>query len=774
MRTILIHCHAFCYDTRTDPIAMSTTFSPSHIANTRSLRLTPIAHAMGLLCLLCLGAAQAQTAASVTENVSAEAQVMGVQTVAVSRLGQNRAELAATVQVIDSEALTTQIKAGSNLKEALGHLIPGIDLGNQGRSGFGQNLRGRPMLVMIDGVSLNSSRGTARQLDAIDPFHIERVEVLSGASSLYGGGATGGIVNIITRKAADAPSRFTSEIGLTSGFEASDDHQLRVAQSISGGNEKVQGRLGIALQDNGRFFDAQGQAVRSDITQTDLQDTRSVDVMGNLQFNLGAGHNLDLSAQYYRNKFEGSSYLYAGPNFAGIYSKQPQLLEQREGFSSDVVPSTERAMVNANYHASDVLGGQDLYLQGFWRQEKLDFAPFPDPRYVSASHQNTDVWGLKLALAKDMGNLSVRYGVDWDRESFDSSMTIFDSATAMASGGLINRKRTETGRYPDYRVDSKAIFGQLDWKLSPRTTLSAGLRHQRMGLDVNDFVAATQQVYMALGMGQTADAVPGGSADYHVTLFNLGVHFKPVEGHSTWLNYSEGFELPDPGKYFGDGKYAMVGTHWQLQQGIDPSSAPLQGIKTRQVEWGWKGKQGPLNFQTALFYAWSDNSIELDRSTLLIDVLNKKRRNFGWEGSLNYALNRQWGVGGSWLLIQSQERKDGNWKRQGIDMASPSKLTLHTDYRHGNWQARLQATHQRTLKDDNQQTIKGFTTVDLLGSTQLGKGRLSFGIQNLLDRQYLTTWSQRAAYIYGASATPETFAYYGRGRTFSVGYTVNY
>ncbi|MEG2047042.1 MAG: TonB-dependent receptor plug domain-containing protein, partial [Comamonas sp.] len=134
---------------------------------------------------------------------------------------QNRSELAATVQIIDSAELQTQIQGGLNLKEALGHLVPGIDLGGQGRSSFGQNLRGRPMLVMIDGVSLNSSRATARQLDAIDPFHIERIEVLSGASALYGGGATGGIVNIITKKAGDAPTRFSSEVGLTSGFNGS-------------------------------------------------------------------------------------------------------------------------------------------------------------------------------------------------------------------------------------------------------------------------------------------------------------------------------------------------------------------------------------------------------------------------------------------------------------------------------------------------------------------------------------------------------------------------
>jgi iron complex outermembrane receptor protein len=52
---------------------------------------------------------------------------------------------------------------------------------------------------MIDGVSLNSIRAISRQLDAIDPFNIERIEVLSGASSIYGGNATGGIINIITK-----------------------------------------------------------------------------------------------------------------------------------------------------------------------------------------------------------------------------------------------------------------------------------------------------------------------------------------------------------------------------------------------------------------------------------------------------------------------------------------------------------------------------------------------------------------------------------------------
>ncbi|MFX5169060.1 TonB-dependent receptor plug domain-containing protein, partial [Acinetobacter baumannii] len=94
--------------------------------------------------------------------------------------------------------------------------------------------RGRGVLVMIDGVSLNSSRGISRQFDAIDSFNIERIEVLSGASAVYGGGATGGIINIITKRAHDPALVFSSEIGVRSGLRHSDDHDLRVAQSVSG------------------------------------------------------------------------------------------------------------------------------------------------------------------------------------------------------------------------------------------------------------------------------------------------------------------------------------------------------------------------------------------------------------------------------------------------------------------------------------------------------------------------------------------------------------
>jgi iron complex outermembrane receptor protein len=71
---------------------------------------------------------------------------------------------------------------------------------------------------MIDGVSLNSIRTISRQLDAIDPFNIERIEVLSGASSIYGGNATGGIINIITKAPSKKGISGETEVGVRTGL----------------------------------------------------------------------------------------------------------------------------------------------------------------------------------------------------------------------------------------------------------------------------------------------------------------------------------------------------------------------------------------------------------------------------------------------------------------------------------------------------------------------------------------------------------------------------
>ena len=76
---------------------------------------------------------------------------------------------------------------------------------------------------MIDGVPQSTTRNTSRDLATIDPSMIERVEVIRGATAIYGDGATGGIVNIVTRTAGAPGVRFHSGIQLGSSVREPGD-----------------------------------------------------------------------------------------------------------------------------------------------------------------------------------------------------------------------------------------------------------------------------------------------------------------------------------------------------------------------------------------------------------------------------------------------------------------------------------------------------------------------------------------------------------------------
>lgn len=587
-----------------------------------------------------------------------------------SRAPTSISELPGTVWVIEREQLDQQTQAGVPLKEALGQLIPGLDIGSQGRTNNGQNLRGRSVLVMIDGVSLNSSRGISRQFDSIDPFNIERIEVMSGASAVYGGGATGGIINIVTKKGVGGDTRFNTELGARSGFQSHEDHDLRAAQSISGGNDLFNGRLAIAYQKNGAAYDGSGDQVLTDITQTDLQYNRSVDLMGSLGFTFANGHSLDLGLQYYDSGYDGDRGLDLGRNFDALRGRAPYSI--KGGVDLDREPESKRHQFNATYHAPEVLG-HDLYLQAYYRNEKMAFNPFPTIRYsnsgainygtsyYSASQQDTDYYGMKLALVKTWERASLTYGVDLDREKFTSDQMLFNLPLAAASGGLVASEQAKLGRYPDIDTDSRAFFLQGSWKATDDLTLSAGVRRQSMSTDVSDFVAANQQILIANGLGKTADAVPGGSKDYDVNLVNVGAIYKLNLQQQVWANYSEGFELPDPAKYYGFGRYGAAdgNGHYPLLQGVSVNDSPLDGIKTKQVELGWRHTDGALDTQVAAFYSWSDKSIKYDSKTLAVLQQDTKKRNYGLEGQATYWLDDHWQVGVNGLAIRSQEKVDG-------------------------------------------------------------------------------------------------------------------
>ena len=462
-----------------------------------------------------------------------------------SRTPKAISDIPGTVWYIEPQQIEQEYRGGKSLGEILASAIPSLDVSSGARTNYGQNLRGRKMLVMIDGVSLQSSRQISRHLDSIDPFNIERIEVLSGATSIYGAGASGGVINIITKKADGEELEFESFVGGTSGFNSGEDFDYKVGQSISGGNETVQARSSVIYTETQGFFDANGDIVTPDISQGSLQFNKTVDFLTTVGVNVSETKKLNFLAQYYDSQ-QDSPY--------GLYIVGRDFVDVRKGFDSDREHGTERIMLSASYIDEQFLGHQ-LIAEASYRKEDQTYTPY----FQSSGQQITDVISLKAALAKDFNRFNIVYGVDAYQDTLESNQALYDPTIANNSGNLINKTFAEVGRYPGVEVASIASFVQAGFDITNDWSVEGGFRYQYMKNTIDDFVGYQQQKQIAAGNGTSADAVPGGETDYGVGLFNLGTVYHLNSDSQVWANFSQGFDLADPAKYYGQGNYTLVG-----------------------------------------------------------------------------------------------------------------------------------------------------------------------------------------------------------------------
>ncbi len=732
-----------------------------------------------------LGAADAGLAqdvaaeeAATTAEASGET-VLGDIVVTGSRAPEKISEIARTIKVVDEAEIKAAALQGKNLQQILAETVPSFDAASEGsRTSYGQNLRGRTALVLIDGVSLNSARGLSRQFDSIDPFNIARVEVLSGATALYGGNATGGIINIITKKGRDAGDGLHAEtqVGVASGFQGSQDFDRNAAGAVTHNSGNWDARLSVSGNRTGAYYDGAGEMVMPDITQSSTAFNERIDVMGSVGVQIDEDRRLDATMQYFDSAQDSDYGLYYGPYLSGL--SNPSLFEPRSGYQSDVEPQTRRKMLTLSYTDADFLG-QQLLLQGAVRSEDIVFNPFPSTgtqagTYFGASQQTTDYYSFKAAMVSELTDtVKLTYGVDTDRDSFSATQSIFDLTTAVTSGGLNFDTIGITGLYPDIDVTTFAGFAEAAWEATDRLTVSGGLRYQYTNTEVGDFVGAAQQVAILNGAATSADAIPGGEVDYDALLFNAGATYDVTPDQQVYANFSQGFELPDPAKYYGVGTYTLTNGHYVLNDSVNVATSALEAIKTDSVELGFRHDDGTFNFAAAAYYSTSDRSISLDRTTLTIEMKDEKRRVYGIEAEAGYKFDNGFDVGllGHW--VKSEKKGADGWYQESVGTASTSKAGGHIGWSNDAFSVRLTGEHIFSLEDDAGYEIEGYNLFNLGGRYTFAEQAttINFGIQNLFDTDYTSVWGSRAKALYGGLVDESVFDYHGRGRTFAVSVT---
>jgi len=132
----------------------------------------------------------------------------------------NETQLSASLRnitVIDRNSI--QSSGAENIEQLLQN-VAGVDIRSQGHKDIQADISIRgagaeQTLILIDGVKVTDPQTAHHNLDLpLSPADIEQIEIIKGgASKLYGPGAYGGIINIITRKTAKPGAALRLESG---------------------------------------------------------------------------------------------------------------------------------------------------------------------------------------------------------------------------------------------------------------------------------------------------------------------------------------------------------------------------------------------------------------------------------------------------------------------------------------------------------------------------------------------------------------------------------
>lgn len=163
-------------------------------------------------------------------------------------------EVPASVSVITAQDI--EKKNATSLRQALKGL-PGvfIDPTSISKMNNGIEMRGfseNNILILVDGAQINTAYKGVADLNSIPVENIERIEVLRGAaSSIYGGYAVGGVINITTKEAKNIGTH--GEAVVTYGSNDTWKKSLQVNSKV---NDKWSFGLGYEKSESDGYVDS--------------------------------------------------------------------------------------------------------------------------------------------------------------------------------------------------------------------------------------------------------------------------------------------------------------------------------------------------------------------------------------------------------------------------------------------------------------------------------------------------------------------------------------
>ena len=636
------------------------------------------------------------------------------------------------------------LKNGSsgNIATVLAKAVPGLSDSSRTITDYGQTLRGRNALILVDGVPMNLTRDTSRGLSAIDPESIQSIEVIRGSNAIYGSGAAGGIISITTKAAGGEPTAKTV-IGVQSPLTnfRTDALSGDIHQYFTGSHNNFDYTLDFGYQRIGSPYDARGDRVAPEPSQGDLFDADTYSIGGKLGYHIDDNQYLQFAANYY-NAEQDSDYA-SDPSVAKLPAGSVPA-KAIKGLKLKDQNKNENQIYNLTYTNKDLLGNK-VDAQIYYRDFFTRFSPF-DARgnanrgkQVDQIYQENNVLGSRLTVTTPLeflGDTSLVWGGDFSREKSEMPLDIFDPKIYDQSGGLEFVKIGTLTYLPELTTQSMGGFAQFKHRFNDQWAAEIGTRYEDSYAEIDSFIPLSQ-----LG-NPTPYTVQGGKVKADAWLYNANVTFSPVDKHTIYASFNQGFQLPDVGIVIRN-----------ATAGFNLASSFLEPVKVDNYELGWKGDFSNFTSSLAVFHSTSDlGGVQSFNNGLIL--ARTKEKISGVEATLDYLDdNNVWGSGGSVTWMKGRETPQNTNVEQDMTgfRIPPLKLTGYISYSPTDtWTNRIQATYfgaqdyrLNGVNGFGRYDVKSYTTADLLSSFVINpKDNVTIGIENMFNRKYYPLYSQ--------------------------------
>ena len=653
-----------------------------------------------------------------------------------------------SVTLLDKETIDQQRTLADDLSSVLERTAPGFGPSLQKLAGRGESFRGRNPLYMINGVPQhNSLRDGQRDGYTIDLDFVEQVEVVHGSNSIQGVGATGGVVNMVS-KAPPSDGRWRQDIRLAlSGHDSFDSDSFAPKGSYFLG--KKVGRFdlsgGVSLMQRDLFFDAEGRPIGLYPTQGDIMDSTQRNFYFRAGFEPTSTQRIGATVNHFQLQRDGDYVVVLGDRATGAVTSTVT------GDPRPVVgdPARNRVTTASFDYRNRDLGGGDLIVQGFVqdfaaRFEGGTFSGFfrltPDGApFLDQSEIVSDKVGFKLTYSipeNGLRGFTPRFGLDFFND---------ESAQVLS--------RSDREWVPSTTLRSFAPFLQLEQQLG-RLTLAAGLRIEAARVLVDDYrtIASANAVQ-----------VDGGDPTFTEVLPNVGGVFRLGGGLSLFGSYSEGFTMPDVGR-------VLRGIN---RPGVDVDDLlDVEPIVTNNSEAGLRFSNSRVRAEASYFQSDAALGALLDADENgFFNVRRERTEISGVEFSGDVRAHDRLILGGaySWLNGEFDSNRDGDVDSDldGTNVA-PNRLNVFAQFFAAPWlNGRIQFNNflDRDFRGAGIREgtdFSGYTTADLMLGMETKAGLVRLGVENLFDQQYLTYFAQTEPF----QRSDTIFA--GRGRTWTI------